>query len=175
MPWQGIKVHLKEVYCELAVGIVELIFVLAKIFPEVFFINFIEVVEIIGAFGVHAFVDDKVFPLLLVGECIATVGASQGVEFGKAVVVRGEVGITDFALDLSLSPVVAVEVGLWGVTGETRAILRDIAFLTPGNGLDFLMVSVFKVGDEELPVPIILVELYFGESIYFELLVLWRV
>ena len=85
MPWHGVEVHLKEIYCELTVDIVEFIFVPAKIFPEVFFIDFIEVMEIIGAFWVHAFVDDKVFPLLLVGECIATVGASQGVEFGKAV------------------------------------------------------------------------------------------
>ena len=175
MPWHGVEVHLKEIYCELTVDIVEFIFVFAIGHVQVFLIDLLEVIQIVRAFHVNAFMDDEVLTVLLVGQRITAVGASQGVEFGKAVVVRGEVGITDFALDLSLSPVVAVEVGLWGVTGETRAILRDIAFLTPGNGLDLLMVSVFKVGDEELPVPIILVELYFGEFIYFELLVLWRV
>ena len=95
--------------------------------------------------------------------------------FGKAVLVRGEVGITDLALDLSLGSVVAVEVWHWSVTAGTGAILRDVAFLMPGNRLDLLVVPVFKVGDEKLPVPFTLVGLYFREFIRFELLVLWGV
>ena len=71
--------------------------------------------------------------------------------------------------------VVAVEIWHWGVTVGTGAVLRDVAFLMPGNRLDLLVVPVFKVGDEELPVPFALVELNFREFICFELLVFWRV
>ena len=94
--------------------------------------------------------------------------------FGKAVILRGEISITDLALNLSLGSVVAVEVWHWSVTAGTGAVLRDSAFLMPGNRLDLLVVPVFKVGDEKLPVPFTLVELNFREIISFELLVLWR-
>ena len=172
---QGVKVHLKEIYCELTVDVVELVFVFAILLFQVFFIDLLEVMEIVRAFLVNALVYDKVLTVLLVGECIAAVWAAQGILFGKTVVVRGEVGITDLALDLSLGPVVAVKVRHWSVTAGTGAILRDITFFTPGNRLDFLVVPVFKVRDKELPVPFTLVELYFWEFIRFELLVLWGV
>ena len=175
MLWQGAEIHLKEIYCELTVDVVELIFVFAILLFQMLFIDLLEVMEIVRAFAVNALVDDKVFTVLFVDQSIAAVGAAQGVLFGKAVVAGGEVGITDLALNLPFSPVVAVEVWHWSVTTGTGAVLRDVAFLMPGNRLDFLVVPVFEVGDEKLPVPFTLVELYFREFIRFELLVLWGV
>ena len=139
-----------------------------------FLIDLPQVMEIVRTFHVDALVDDKVLTVFLACQGIAAMGAPQGIVFGKAVVIRGEVSITDLAFDLSFDPVVAVEVGLWGIATGTGAILRNIAFLTPGNRLDFLVIPVFKVGDEELPVPSILVELNFWEIIRFKLLVFWR-
>ena len=101
--------------------------------------------------------------------------AAQGKEFGKEVLIRGEGGITDLALNLSLSPVVAVKVGHWSITAGTGAVLWDIAFPMSGNRFDFYVVPIFKVGDEELPVPFTLVELHFREFIRFEFLILRRV
>lgn len=74
MPWQGAKVHLKEVYCELTVDIVKLIFIFAILLFQMFLIDLLKVVEIVRAFHVNAFVDDEVLTLFLVGQCIAAVG-----------------------------------------------------------------------------------------------------
>ena len=175
MPWQGVQVHLKEIYNEFTVDVVEFIFIFAILLFQVLLIDLPQVIEIVRAFHVDAFVDDKVLTVFLVCQGIAAMGAPQGIVFGETVVVRGEVSITDLALDLSFGSVVAVEIGLGCITAGTGAILRNIAFLTPGNRLDFLVVPVFKVGNEELPVPSILVELYFWEFIRFKLLVFWRV
>jgi hypothetical protein len=64
---QGGDIHPEEIYRELAVDIVQLILVLAVVFFQICLINLFQVVEIIGAFGVHAFMDDEVltvFPVL---------------------------------------------------------------------------------------------------------------
>lgn len=79
-------------------------------------------------------------------------------ETGKAGGCRGNLS----------SPVVAVKVGHWSVTAGAGAILGDITFLMRENRLDLLMAFVFEVGDEELTIPIILVELYIREFVYFE-------
>ena len=175
MFWQGVEVHLKEVHSEFTIDVVKFVFVFAILLIQMLLIDLFEVMEIVRAFDVNALVDDKVLTVLLVDQCITAMGAAQGKEFGKAVLIRGEGGITDLALNLSLSPVVAVKVGHWSVTAGTGAVLWDIAFPMPGNRFDFYVVPIFKVRDEELPVPITLVELYFREFIGFEFLVLRRV
>jgi len=75
---------------------------------------------------------------------------------------------------LSLGAVISIKIGLRGMTAGTGAVRRDIAFLVPGNGPDLLMVFIFEVRDEELPVPVALVKLDFGEFIGFKLLVVRR-
>ena len=86
MFWQGVKIHLKEIYCELTVDVVELIFVFAMLLFQMLLIDILEVMEIVRAFAVNALVDDKVFTVLFVDQCLAAVGAAQGELFGKAVV-----------------------------------------------------------------------------------------
>ena len=75
---QGGDIHLKKVYRELTVDIMQLIFVLAVILIQICLINLFQVVEIIGAFGVHAFMDDEVLTVFLAGQRMGTVGALQG-------------------------------------------------------------------------------------------------
>ena len=55
----------------------ELIFVLAVIFFKVFLIHFFKVVQVVGAFRIHALMDDKVFAVLFGNQGICTVWASQ--------------------------------------------------------------------------------------------------
>ena len=43
------------------------------VFLEVSLVHFSEIVEIIGAFGIDTFMDDKVFAFLFGNECIAAV------------------------------------------------------------------------------------------------------
>ena len=54
----------------------ELVFVLAISFFKMFLIYFFEIMEIVRAFGIDAFVDDKVFPVFFMYQSISTVGAA---------------------------------------------------------------------------------------------------
>ncbi len=111
------------------------------------------------------------FPVFLVDQCMTAVWAAPGIAFEKAVVIRREVGITDFAFALALPAIVAVKIGLWSIAGRTGAVFRDIALLAPGYGFDLLVVTGFKVGDKELPVPFTVVDLDIRELIGFKLLI----
>ena len=73
---EGIQVHLKEIHSEFTVNIVEFVFVPAISFFKMFLIYFFKIVEIVRAFGIHAFVDDKVFPVFFMYQSISTVGAA---------------------------------------------------------------------------------------------------
>ena len=151
----------------------EFIFIFTEILFEVLFIHFLEIVEIIRAFGIETFVNNKVFPVFLRDKGMAAVRAAQGILSGEAVVVRGEGGGADLAGELASPAVVAVEVRLGRIAGRAAAVFRDVTFRAAGNGPDLLMIFMLEVKDEELPVPIVLVELDSGEFISFELLVLW--
>ena len=43
----------------------ELIFVLSMVFSKIFFVDFLEVVEIVGTLGINAFVDDEMLTVFL--------------------------------------------------------------------------------------------------------------
>ena len=73
----------------------KLIFVLAVIFGKVSFIDLFEIVEIVRAFRIHTFMDDKVFSALFRDESIATVWATH-FDSGKPAVGR-EASITYLA------------------------------------------------------------------------------
>lgn len=57
------------------------------------------------------------------------------------------------------------------MAGGTGTVRRDIAFLAPCNRPNLLMVFIFEVRDEELPVPIVLTKLKHREFIGSEFLV----
>ena len=153
----------------------ELIFVFSVILFQILFINFLQVVDIVRTFGVHAFMQDKVFPLFFCHQSIPAVWAVEGGLPGETVLIRREVGVTDFALHLPGFSVVAVEIGLRCAAAGTGAVLRDITGFTPGNRFNFFAIAVLKVRDQETPVPVILVDLDFGKFINFEFLVFWGV
>lgn len=73
---EGVQIHLKEIHGEFTVDVVEFVFVLAISFFKMFLIYFFEIVEIVRAFGIYAFVDDKVFPVFFMYQSISTVGAA---------------------------------------------------------------------------------------------------
>ena len=153
----------------------ELIFVLTILLIEVLLINLFEVVEIVRTFRINTLMDNKVFAILYVRKSIAAVRTTQSIGFGKAIFRRREVGIADFAFDLPFSAVVTVEIRLRSIAGRTLTIQWDIAILTSGDRLDFLMVLEFEVRDQELPVPVIVVAIHFWKFVGFKLLILWRV
>ena len=63
----------------------KLIFVFAIIFGKVSFIDLFEIVEIIRAFRIHTFMNDKVLPVFLLTKSMATMRAAQSDLFGKTV------------------------------------------------------------------------------------------
>ena len=70
-------VHLKEIYRELPVDVMTFVLVLAIVFSEILFIDLLEIVQIIRAFGIYAFMYDEVLAILLGCESMHTVRTAQ--------------------------------------------------------------------------------------------------
>ena len=113
-------------------------------------------------------------PFFFGNECLATVRAPQGELPGEAVFIWRKICIAYLAFQLPGFTVIPVKIRLWGATGGAGAVFRDVAFLTSGDGFYFELVSVFKVRDQETPVPFLLDGLNFWEFVHFELLIFWR-
>lgn len=146
----------------------ELIFVLTILLFKVLLINLFEVVEIVRTFRIYTLMDNKVFAIFYVRKSIATVRTTQSIRLGKAIFRRREVCVADFAPDLSFLAIVTVDIRLRGIAGWTFTILRDITFFTTGDWLNLFVVLEFKVWDQELPVPVIVMDRDFGKFISFE-------
>lgn len=61
---KGKQIHAEKIHREFTVDIMQLIFIFSIILVQVLFINLFKVVEIVRAFGIHTFVDDKVSAFL---------------------------------------------------------------------------------------------------------------
>ena len=168
---KGAYVHAEKIYRELTVDVVELVFIFAVILFQVILIHLFEIVEIIRTFGIDALVDDKVFPFFFRHECLATVGTPEGKLLGKAVFIWRKICIAYLAFQLSGFTVISVKVRLRGTAGRAGAVFRDVAFLTSGDRFYPEIVSVFKVRDQETPVPFLLDDLNFWEFVHSELLI----
>ena len=75
-----------EIYRKFMVDIVEFVFVFAIVFVQMFLIHFLQVVEIVRAFGIHTFVDDKVFTVFLMHQAVVAMRTSQDGVFGKTII-----------------------------------------------------------------------------------------
>ena len=76
----------KEIYRKFTVDIVEFVFVFTIVFVQMFLIHFLQVVEIVRAFGIHTFVDDKVFTVFLMHQAVVAMRTSQDGVFGKTII-----------------------------------------------------------------------------------------
>ena len=170
---KGVQIHAEEIYQEFPVDIVEFIFIFAMLLSKVLLIHLLKVMEIIGALGVDAFVDDKVLPVFLVDEGMGAVRAAQA-EGREAVAFLGrETGITDLTEELSFTAVVLVEVDGRGLTSGTGTFFRDDGIRASGNGLNGFAVAFLPVGYQILISPDLIIGLDLGELIDFELLIFW--
>ena len=100
-------------------------------------------------------------------------GTSQGELLSEAVFIRRKVCIANLAFELSGLAVIAVKKRLRGATGRAGAVLRDVTFFMAGDRLYLNMVPVFKVRDEEMPVPFLLDDLDLRKFIHFKFLIFW--
>ena len=150
----------------------ELIFALSIVLFEILCVHFVQVVEIVRTSGVHAFMDDKVFPVFLGDKGIPAVGTAQ-LHGGEAAFVRGEPGGTDLAEELAFGAVVPVKEGLWGIAAGAGAAVRDITFRAAADGTYLLTITFFIVRDELFVRPVLAEIGHEGEPVDPELLVLW--
>ncbi len=104
---KGKQVHAEKIHREFAVDVVQLVFIFSIILLQVLFINPFKVVEIVWAFRIHTFVENKVFTFLFWNKGTAAVGTSE-LYRGKTTFSRGETGTADFAQKLSFGAVVSI-------------------------------------------------------------------
>ena len=152
----------------------ELIFIFAIVFPEVFFINFLKIVKIIRAFRIHAFMDDEVFSVFFGNKSVAAMRATQF--YGrKTTVLWRKSCSTDLAENLAFGTIVFVKERLWCITAWAGAGLRDITFRTATDRTDLLAVAFFVVRDEIFIGPVLSEIGNERKFINLEFLILWRV
>ena len=93
----------------------QLIFVFAIVFMQVFIIHFGKIVEIIRAFGIHAFMNAEKLAVFLGSKGTAAVGAEQPERRGNK--FTGAEGLAaDFALVLAISPIIIIDEMVWSAT-----------------------------------------------------------
>ena len=120
-----VELHPEEIHQELAVDVVELILVLSEILVQVRFIHLLQVVKVVGAFGIHALVDHEEPAVFLLHKGTATVRTAE-VEGRESVSFIGrESGITDFTQKLTFGTVIPVKVDGRSQTSGAGAGLRN--------------------------------------------------
>ena len=129
----------------------ELVFIFAIVFVQMFFINAGEVMQIEGALRVDAFVDAEELPALFWDKGVPAIRTHEPNGRGNHL-SRDERLATDLALVLSVPDIVIVEIVVRCPTKRTEGIFRDgftIAALNGSDGFAVLPEIVFK---EKLPV-----------------------
>ena len=129
-------------------------FMLAVSRFEMFWLHFFKVVEIVRAFRVHTLMQDKKLPVLFGDESIPAVRAAQ-LYRREAVILLGELRVTDLTGELSLAAVVLVKILLWSLTTGTGTVIGDVTFRPPFDGTDLLAVMFFKERDQFLISPVL--------------------
>lgn len=147
------------------------VFILSEVLQQILLINFLQIVEIVRTLGIHAFMEEEVFPFFFSHKSFPAMRTAKGELFRKAVFFRGEVGAADLTAELPGFAVVAVEIRFGSTAGRATAVIGDVTGFAPDDGPDILIIAMLEVRDEELPVPVMLVELDPWKFINLELLV----
>ena len=84
---QGGDIHLEEIYREFTVDVMQLIFVFAVVLIQICLVNLLEVVEIVRALGIHAFMDDEMLPVFLTGQRMGTVRTLERKRLGETALI----------------------------------------------------------------------------------------
>ena len=137
-----------------------------------FLVNFFRVVKIVRAFGVDTLVYDEVLAVLLMYQRMVTVRATKGGHFGDTVLLRRKLCVTNLTQNLSFNAIVTVKIRFGSIAERAGTVVRDVAFLTPGNWFDFYVIAVFEVRDKQTPIPFVVMKFDFREFVDFEFLVL---
>ena len=124
----------------------ELVFILSISLIEMFWLHIFKIVEIVRTFRVHTLMQDKKLPVLFGDESIPAVRAAQ-LYRREAVILLGELRVTDLTGELSLTAVVLVKILLWSLTTGTGTVIGDVTFGPPFDGTDLSPVLT-EIGDQ---------------------------
>ena len=94
-------------------------------FLKVLRLHFLKVVEVIGAFRIYTFVDNKVFSVFFRNKSVSAMRAME-LNYRKTAVFWRKSGITDFAEDLPFGTIVFVKIDFGGITPRVGTGIRDI-------------------------------------------------
>ena len=65
----------------------QLIFVLTVVLIQICLVNLLEVVKVVRALGIHAFMDDEMLPVFLTGQRMGTVRTLEGKNLGETALI----------------------------------------------------------------------------------------
>lgn len=148
---QGVQIQAEKIYREFTVDVVKLMFVFPVRFSEVLLINICQVMEIVGAFGVHTFVNDEVPAVLFGCKGFSTVRAQQ-TKRSSDEIAGGKSLPADLAQVLTITAVIIVDEVMWGTAERTDDVLREGSAISSLHRLDGLSVAPKIVFEEKLPV-----------------------
>lgn len=148
---QGIQIHAEKIYRELTVDVVKLMFIFSVRFFDIFLICIFQVMEIVGAFRVHAFVDNEVFTFLLRRKGMPAVRAQQ-TKRSSHEVTGGECLPADLTQILAIAAVIIVDEMMWGTAERTDDVFWDGPAVSSLHRLDGFSVAPKIVLEEKLPV-----------------------
>ena len=149
----------------------ELVFVFPIVIFQVSSVHFLEVVEIVGAFRVDAFVEDEMLTVFLWGEGMAAVGTHEP-DRGSDLPAGDECLSTDLALILSVAAVVVIDIQVGSPAERAEGIFGNGLAVTALDRFDGLAVLPLVVFKEELPV-LLDERLDDGQFVDGEFLVFW--
>lgn len=115
----------------------KLIFVLVIVFFQMFFVNFLQIVKIVRAFRIDTLMYNEKFRALFMDQRVVAVRVAQGSYFGETILLRRKLCFTNLAHDLFIVAVVTVKIRLWGIAEGACTVIRNVAFLTSGERLDY--------------------------------------
>lgn len=145
---KGGKIHPEEVDFELPVDVMELVSVLLQ---RMLFIDFTQVLLIVGAFIVDALMDPEAGTFLDWNEGVTAVRAFVLHRFCVDAAID-ESGAADLALILTLAAVVVIEVIVRSTADRTDFVCGDRTAVAAPDRLDPLAIPMFVVSNEEAPV-----------------------
>lgn len=170
---ERVQIHTEEIHRKLTVDVVEFVFAFSTEFLKVFLINFLQVMQVVGALEVHAFMDGEVLAVFFRDEGMPAMGAEESYRGGNLFTGNKSLS-TDFTQELPMAAIIVVNVVVRGPAKRTDGIIRDGFAIPALNWLHRLAVFPLVVFEEELPV---LFDKGFdnGECIRLKLLVFRRV
>ena len=87
----------------------EFVFILSISLIEMFWLHIFKIVEIVRTFRVHTLMQDKKLPVLFGNESVPTVRTAQ-LYRREAVILLGELCVTDLAGELTFGTVILVKI-----------------------------------------------------------------